>query len=73
MLGVFLSPTALRAGWLLMDLAWCGLAHRCCDVWCALRSKTKTVLSKKYGIDLVRFTHDSTSVIGASRNDWDGV
>jgi COMPASS component SWD2 len=33
--------------------------------------KTKTVFSKKYGIDLVRFSHNNQAVICASKNQWD--
>jgi COMPASS component SWD2 len=31
----------------------------------------RTVLSKKYGVDLIRFTHHPNSVICASKNGWD--
>ena len=32
----------------------------------------KVLFSKKYGIDLVRFTHSPDAVICASKNNWDG-
>ena len=31
----------------------------------------KVLFSKKYGIDLVRFTHSQDAVICASKNYWD--
>ena len=31
----------------------------------------KVLFSKKYGIDLVRFTHSADAVICASKNNWD--
>eukprot|EP00026_Physarum_polycephalum_P012220 Phypoly_transcript_12505.p1 GENE.Phypoly_transcript_12505~~Phypoly_transcript_12505.p1 ORF type:complete len:341 (+),score=32.28 Phypoly_transcript_12505:94-1023(+) len=31
----------------------------------------KVILSKKYGVDLVRFTHTNNAVICASKNGWD--
>eukprot|EP01102_Stenamoeba_stenopodia_P019490 TRINITY_DN7377_c0_g1_i1.p1 TRINITY_DN7377_c0_g1~~TRINITY_DN7377_c0_g1_i1.p1 ORF type:complete len:325 (+),score=43.44 TRINITY_DN7377_c0_g1_i1:275-1249(+) len=31
----------------------------------------KTVYSKKYGVDLIRFTHTPSAVICASKNGWD--
>jgi len=34
-------------------------------------TKTKTVFSKKYGIDLIRFTHHSNAIVCASKNQWD--
>lgn len=33
----------------------------------------KVLFSKKYGIDLVRFTHSQEAVICASKNNWDGL
>ena len=33
----------------------------------------KVLFSKKYGIDLVRFTHSPEAVICASKNNWDGL
>ena len=33
--------------------------------------KHKSIFSKKYGVDLIRFTHHSSSVICASKNSWD--
>jgi len=33
---------------------------------------TRTILSKKYGVDLVRFTHHTNNVVCASKNHWDG-
>jgi hypothetical protein len=33
----------------------------------------KVILSKKYGVDLVRFTHTNNAVICASKNGWDGM
>ena len=33
----------------------------------------KVLFSKKYGIDLVRFTHSQDAVICASKNNWDGL
>ena len=33
----------------------------------------KVLFSKKYGIDLVRFTHSADAVICASKNNWDGL
>jgi COMPASS component SWD2 len=38
-----------------------------------VRSATleKTVWSKKYGVDLARFTHSSSAIVCASRNGWD--
>lgn len=30
------------------------------------------ILSKKYGVDMVRFTHTNNAVICASKNGWDG-
>jgi COMPASS component SWD2 len=38
---------------------------------CAKGKKQKTVFSKKYGVDLVRFTHHQAAVICASKNQWD--
>lgn len=35
-------------------------------------SEKKNIFCKKYGIDLVKYTHSDTSVISASRNGWDG-
>ena len=35
-------------------------------------SITKNIFCKKYGIDLVKYTHIESSVISASRNGWDG-
>jgi len=32
---------------------------------------TRTVLSKKYGVDLIRWTHNENTVICASKNSWD--
>eukprot|EP00727_Mastigamoeba_balamuthi_P008891 m51a1_g4624 putative wd repeat-containing protein 82-like (450) ;mRNA; r:312107-314398 len=34
-------------------------------------TKHRTVFSKKYGVDLVKFTHHNSSVICASKNGWD--
>lgn len=34
---------------------------------------TRTVLSKKYGVDLIRWTHNENTVICASKNSWDGT
>eukprot|EP01116_Phalansterium_solitarium_P010977 TRINITY_DN26586_c0_g1_i1.p1 TRINITY_DN26586_c0_g1~~TRINITY_DN26586_c0_g1_i1.p1 ORF type:complete len:324 (+),score=41.99 TRINITY_DN26586_c0_g1_i1:64-972(+) len=31
----------------------------------------KTIMSKKYGVDLIRFTHHNNTVICASKNSWD--
>lgn len=31
----------------------------------------KTLYSKKYGVDLIRFTHTNTSIICVSKNSWD--
>ena len=33
--------------------------------------KQKTIYSKKYGVDLVRFTHHNNAVVCASKNGWD--
>lgn len=33
----------------------------------------KVILSKKYGVDMVRFTHTNNAVICASKNGWDGM
>ena len=33
----------------------------------------KTIYSKKYGVDLIRFTHHPDAVITASKNGWDGA
>eukprot|EP01047_Picozoa_sp_COSAG01_P051764 COSAG01_NODE_5375_length_4299_cov_5.663095_1_plen_297_part_00 len=38
---------------------------------CAKGKKQKTVHSKKYGVDLVRFTHHTSAVVCASKNKWD--
>ena len=35
-------------------------------------SVNKNIFCKKYGIDLVKYTHVESSVISASRNGWDG-
>ncbi|ELR12047.1 WD domain, G-beta repeat-containing protein [Acanthamoeba castellanii str. Neff] len=35
------------------------------------RRTTRTVLSKKYGVDLIRWTHNENTVICASKNSWD--
>ena len=35
-------------------------------------SEDRTLYSKKYGVDLIRFTHNPASVICASKNKWDG-
>jgi hypothetical protein len=32
---------------------------------------SRILLSKKYGVDLVRFTHDKDSILKASKNDFD--
>eukprot|EP01119_Soliformovum_irregulare_P023315 TRINITY_DN8129_c0_g1_i2.p1 TRINITY_DN8129_c0_g1~~TRINITY_DN8129_c0_g1_i2.p1 ORF type:complete len:294 (+),score=53.61 TRINITY_DN8129_c0_g1_i2:70-951(+) len=36
-----------------------------------VEKKLKTVASKKYGVDLVKFTHTNEAVICASKNEWD--
>jgi COMPASS component SWD2 len=38
---------------------------------CTEGKKKKVVYSKKYGVDLVRFTHHQNAVICASKNEWD--
>jgi len=38
---------------------------------CVTGKQTKVLFSKKYGIDLVRFTRDKNSILSASKNDWD--
>ena len=38
---------------------------------CTKGKKQKTVHSKKYGVDLVRFTHHTPAVVCASKNKWD--
>jgi len=38
---------------------------------CTEGKKKKVVYSKKYGVDLVRFTHHPNTVICASKNEWD--
>jgi hypothetical protein len=40
-------------------------------VSCGSKRQTKVLFSKKYGIDLVRFTRDKNSILSASKNDWD--
>lgn len=37
-----------------------------------LRS-SRVIYSKKYGVDLIRFTHSEDTVICASKNQWDGA
>jgi len=38
---------------------------------CLEGKKKKVIFSKKYGVDLVRFTHHPNAVICASKNEWD--
>jgi len=38
---------------------------------CCKGTKVKALPSKKYGADLVRFTHEKNSVIYASKSEWD--
>jgi len=38
---------------------------------CTEGKKKKVVYSKKYGVDLVRFTHHPNAIICASKNEWD--
>lgn len=38
---------------------------------CTNGTKSKAIPTKKYGADLVRFTHDNSSVIHASKTGWD--
>ena len=40
---------------------------------CLNCSKQKTLHSKKYGVDLIRFTHGKHAVICESKNKWDGA
>lgn len=41
-------------------------------VYLAIFRMQKVILSKKYGVDMVRFTHANNAVICASKNGWDG-
>eukprot|EP01118_Nematostelium_gracile_P020535 TRINITY_DN9983_c0_g1_i1.p1 TRINITY_DN9983_c0_g1~~TRINITY_DN9983_c0_g1_i1.p1 ORF type:complete len:354 (-),score=88.68 TRINITY_DN9983_c0_g1_i1:5-961(-) len=38
---------------------------------CTEGKRTRMIYSKKYGVDLVRFTHHPNTVICASKNEWD--
>jgi len=38
---------------------------------CISGESVRSIFSKKYGIDLVRFTHHQNTVICASKNSWD--
>ncbi len=41
--------------------------------WLSWFRMSKTIMSKKYGVDLIRFTHNENTVICASKNQWDGT
>ena len=38
---------------------------------CKSGQRQKEIFSKKYGVDLVRFTHHPQTILYASKNDWD--
>jgi WD40 repeat protein len=70
----FCHSKSARALSLSLSFCVCGVcvAHVAHDWWCACRT-TRTVLSKKYGVDLIRWTHNENAVICASKNSWDGT